>query len=283
MTQGRRNYYKNSPARRRARITRHCILSLKTLFLLGTMVGASLFFILVHDALTQSSYFEATGITVEGNRRLTKEAILEQADVKPGDNILGVNLKVLRHRLLANPWIAAADVRRELPDTIHLRVTERVPLAKVELSRPFFIDRTGEIVKSAGPSEQMEVPVVTGLKLSDVGFNDSIRSEMFGAVMEVLHLSLVEGSVLPIDMLSRIHADPDTGLVLFGFEKGVAIHLGFGDYHAKFERLGDVISHFRQGDQLSDIDYIYLKDVDRAVVRPSEGVSALRACRRKEV
>jgi cell division protein FtsQ len=281
--QTRKNYYRNSPERRRQRIIRRFVVSVKIVCLLACMGGASLFFILVHDALTQSSYFKAREIIVEGNRRLTTEAILKQAAVKPGDNVLGINLRILRYRLLANPWIAAADVWRELPDTIHIRVVERVPVAKVEVDGTFYLDDRGELVEPAGSSDDISVPLVTGLTLADMGPHSQPPSRVFGAVMEVLHLSQLDGSVLPIHMLRRIQADPDTGLTLFGFDCNLGVKLGFGEYNSKFNRLRDLISYFRQDDGVLNIEYIDLKDVDRVVVRPSRGMSAQKVCYRKGV
>jgi len=281
--QVRKNYYKNSPARRRERLIRRLIASMKIVCLLVAMGGASLLFILGHDALMQSSCFKAREVVVEGNRRLSKEAILNEAQVRPGDNILEINLKVLRYRLLANPWITAADVWRELPDKIHIRVTERVPIAKIELNRDFYLDDTGEIVAPAGASDQINVPLVTGLTLADTDPDNRARSKVFGGVIKVLDLSRLQASVLPIHMLHRIHADPDTGLTLFAFDSNLVINLGFGDYGAKFNRLGELMFHFKQDDKALNIEYIHLRDVDRVVVRPSEGGSALKVCCRKEV
>jgi len=281
--QVRKNYYKNSPARRRERRIRRFIMSMKILCLLVAMGGASLLFILGHDALMQSSCFNAREIVVEGNRRLSKEAILNEAEVRAGDNILEINLKVLRYRLMANPWITAADVWRELPDKIHIRVTERVPIAKIELSKTFYLDGTGEIVAPAQTSDKINVPLVTGLTLTDTDPENQTESKVFGAVIKVLHLSRLHGSVLPLHMLHRIQADTDTGLTLFAFDCNVAINLGFEDYSAKFNRLGELMSHFKQDGKALNIDYIHLKDVDRVVVRPSEGGSALKMCCRKEV
>lgn len=279
----RKNYYKNSRARKKERIVRRCVLCTKALLMAVVMGGTSLLFILGHDALTQSSYFDAQAITVEGNHRLSTPTILKQCGVKLHDNILGMNLRLLRHRLLAHPWVRAAEVERELPVSIHIRVRERVPLAMLKLNRLFYLDETGEVFKSVEPSDRIRVPVVTGLKLSDVDLGGQGRSNVFKAIMEVLRLSRLHGSVLPLDAIHNIHADPETGLTVFGFEKGLAIELGFGDYESKFNRLRDMMSYFRRGDELLDIACIDLNDLERVVVRPSGGVSLLGVSYRKEI
>jgi cell division protein FtsQ len=247
------------------------------------MGGTSLLFILCHDALTQSACFEAQTISVEGNRRLSKKAILKQAGAKRYDNILGLNLRLLRQRLLANPWICAAEVERRLPDSIHIRVRERVPVAMLKLNRLFFLDETGEVFKSVEPSDRIRVPVVTGLKISDIDLNGQGHSSVFAAMMNVLHLSRLHGSILPLDTIRTIHADPGMGLTLCGFEEDLVIRLGFGDYESKFNRLRDTMSYFRRGDGALGIERIDLNDLERVVVRPAGGVSFLEACYRKEI
>jgi cell division protein FtsQ len=153
----------------------------------------------------------------------------------------------------------------------------------LKFKRFFYLDETGEVFKSVEPSDRIRVPVVTGLKLSDVDLGGQGCSRVFKAIMEVLRLSRLHGSVLPLDAIHNIHADPETGLTVFGFEKGLAIELGFGDYESKFNRLRDMMSYFRRGDELLDIACIDLNDLERVVVRPSGGVSLLGVSYRKEI
>ncbi|UCD87126.1 MAG: FtsQ-type POTRA domain-containing protein [Desulfobacterales bacterium] len=132
------------------------------------MAGISLLLILAYDAVTQTSYFEAHEITVEGNKELSKQTVLKQAGLKLHENILAVNLNTIRYRLMAHPWVASAAIERALPDTIHIRVKERVPIAIVDLDRLFYVDERGEIFKPVESSDRVRVPVVTGLSLSGI-------------------------------------------------------------------------------------------------------------------
>ena len=279
----RKNYYKNSRPRRRPRIIRRCVLTAKLLLLLAGMGGTSLLFILVHDALTQNAYFQARTITVDGNQRLSREAILEQAGLKLHDNILLVNLGTALYRLLANPWIEAAEVERELPDAIHIKIAERYPIAMLDLGRRFYLDAGGEIFKRVEASDQIKAPVVTGLRFSDIDLNNPWRPGLFRDVMQVLRLSRLHGTVLPLRLLNRIHVDREMGLTLFAFESGLAIKLGFGGYESKYNRLRDMMSHLRPQARLSNIECIDLNDLDRVVVRPLRGVSVMGVSHRKEI
>lgn len=291
------------------------------------MAGTSLLLILAYDAVTQSSYFEARTITVEGSQRYSKEAILKQAGLKLHDNILSLNLNALRCRLLAHPWIAGAEIERELPDVVHIRVKERVPIAIVDLNQParlasppaiasaqarwteheqtdvegrlFYLDEEGEIFKPVEPSDKVKVPVVSGLALSDIDFNDRSHSLLFSSVMEVLRLSRLHQNVIPLHALRNVHVDREVGLTLYAFlapcnlpaapafaseadgrtQAGggvVAIRVGFGDYGSKYERLKDMIPYLKKESGFLNVQSIDLNDSDRVVVRQSLAGQAVR-------
>lgn len=320
-----KNHYKNSRAQRRQRVIRRFLLGLKVMLLAGGVFGTSLLLILAYDAVTQSPYFEARTITVQGNQRFSKETILKQVGLKLHENILSVNLNELRYRLMAHPWIAAAEVERELPDAIHIRVKERVPIAIVDLGRLasesdagrlFYLDEEGEIFKMVESSDKTRAPVVTGLSLSDIDFNDPWRSRLFSAVMKVLCSSRVDKNVIPFHALHRIDVDREMGLTLYAFfpprnlsatpaltgKAGVRTHtgrsmveikVGFGDYESKYNRLQNIVSHLKKEKGFLSPQSIDLNDLDRVVVRPSmsgqaesrsvSGGRDLWTSRRKEV
>ncbi|MGD9022143.1 MAG: FtsQ-type POTRA domain-containing protein [Deltaproteobacteria bacterium] len=272
------------------------LLSLKIMLLVAGMAGTSLLLILVYDAVTQSSYFEARTITVEGIQNLTKEGILKQAGVGIHENILSVNVNMVRHRLMENPWIAAAEIERALPDTIHIRVQEHLPIAIVDLNGMFYLDERGEVFKPVEPTDRIRVPLVTGLALSDMDFDDTARSETLRAVLEVLRLSRRQEKVIPFYKLHRVQIDRQTGLTLHASlaspnllpipaaapavarnvgtpvkagDGALAIKLGFEDYESKFSRLQFMASYLKSEDRLSNIRFIDLNDTDRVVIKPS--------------
>ena len=276
------------------------------MLLMGGTAGTSLLLILAYDAVTQSSYFEARTITLQGNQRFSKETILRRAGLKLHDNILSVNLNMLRCKLISHPWIAGAEIQRELPDAIHIQVKERVPIAIVDLSGSapaaneeagvaaslFYLDESGEIFKPVDPSDKVKVPLVTGLALSDIDFNDESPSRFFGATMEMLRLSRFHQEVIPLQAVERIDVDRETGLTLYALFRphnlpvtpaftgigetreqasrmAVAIKVGFGNYGSKYSRLGDIVSYLKKEGGFLNLQSIDLNDSDRVVVRLS--------------
>lgn len=235
-------------------------------------------FILVHDIVTQCDYFAARQLTVEGMRRLTREEVAKQAGVHTGINILSANLTLARKRLRAHPWIAEAEVSREIPSGLTIVIKEHTALATVDFGQKYLINRRGEIFKAWEPSDPDNLPVVSGLNLSDLTVydrsdpaqpsSDRIRSAPFKSVMDVLQLGGKKGSVLPNQVVKQIHVDRQTGLTVHAFDRGKTINLGFRDYADKYRMLSDFFSYLKHHRSISDFERIDLNNLQRVVVNP---------------
>ncbi|KQY64812.1 cell division protein FtsQ [Nocardioides sp. Root151] len=96
-----------------------------------------------------SSVLAVKGVDVEGNKLLTEEQVLAAADVRSGEPLARADMGAIKDRLEDLPAVASADVSREWPDRILVRVTERVAVAVVERGGTYRgIDATGFAFRS---------------------------------------------------------------------------------------------------------------------------------------
>jgi cell division septal protein FtsQ len=79
--------------------------------------------------LTGSELFRVRQIAFQGRRQAPIEAMHERLRPALSQNIFTVDLDALRHDLMDDPWIESARVRRKLPDTLHVTLRERTPVA----------------------------------------------------------------------------------------------------------------------------------------------------------
>ena len=84
------------------------MVGLKLIALIAVLMGFSALFMVGYAAVTRTDYFRTEAIKVSGASRLTESAILTQAKIHKGDNLLAINLGLVRKRLLAHPWVATA-------------------------------------------------------------------------------------------------------------------------------------------------------------------------------
>lgn len=268
----RRNFYKNSIAKQRVKIMEYFKTGLKISAGIAALLLVSFTFIFGYDFLTQCDYFKAKSFSVTGIGKLTKEQVLKQARLDKGVNILSVNLSEVRKRLIAHLWIAEAEVSREFPSKIHIRIKEQKALAVIDLERKFLINTAGEIFKEVSATDPDNLPIVSGLEFSDINVLEETRSLPFDAVMQVLKLGQNPNSFLPNTLIKRIHVDREIGLTIHApaFASGMisTIKIGYHDYPGKYVGLKAVLAYMKKRNEFSRLVSIDLNNIDRIVVLP---------------
>ena len=158
----RKNYRKGAKAKPRFAFLHRFLIGFNVVVGIAALLATSGLFILAHDLITQCDYFRAQSLKIEGMQRLTGKQIVQQARVSKGVNVMAVNLSMVRKRLKAHPWIAEAEVRREIPSGLYIRIKEQVPLAIVDLDRKYIINEHGQVFKEWTASDPDTLPLVSG-------------------------------------------------------------------------------------------------------------------------
>ncbi len=133
---------------------------------------------------TYTTIFEVREVLIRGERHTTETAVASQAQVA-GVNLFHLDLAAVEHRLEADPWIADAIVRRDLPATLVIDITEREPVA---------VDDLGEVVAADG----------TVLPFADVGGLPTIRPTTGTLAIDHRTSSAVAIASLPPSLQSRV-------------------------------------------------------------------------------
>jgi cell division protein FtsQ len=263
------NRYKNREPQLRRRF-KQTVMSIARLCLgAGLLAGLSLLLVFGHDALLQCHYFDAQRLSVAGNKRLSRQEVLDQAGLKPGVRTLSINLSLVRNRLLAHPWIADAELHRELPGTIDIRVREEQSVALIAIDRSWLVNPDGVIFKEATPAETLGLVVVEGLDYLDIPASGSGPSAAFRAVMEILALERRPEAPISLALIDRITVDREVGLTLTAFGGQKTIRMGYGDYAGKCARLKRLIDYLKQEGRFDEFAAIDLNSPERAVAAPA--------------
>jgi cell division septal protein FtsQ len=235
---------------------------LRTATLAAVLAGAGWY---VQDAMTSAAAFEVQELRVIGTRRLSDGEVEGLLDGLKGRNIVTTPLETWRQRLLASPWVRDASLRRALPSTIEVRISERVPLAVARSGNSLLlIDEQGTVVDEFGPRySALDLPIVEGL-LDRGGTPDPSPDEARVALVTATLASLREASLL--GRVSQI----DVGNV-----RNVAVVL-IGDSAVLYvgrERFAErVQAYLDMGDRLirmvQQVESVDLRFENRVYVRP---------------
>ena len=85
------------------------------------------------EKLSRSPRFQIVRIEIEGNRNLSRAEIEASLQLEAESNLLATNVGALRQKLETLSWVRRAEVGRDLPGTLKIRIDERTP---VVLSQP---------------------------------------------------------------------------------------------------------------------------------------------------
>ena len=218
-------------------------------------------------------------IEVAGIHNVTRSQVIDVMGADIGRNVFFVPLADRKRQLEDIPWVESATVMRLLPNRIKVQITERKPVAFVQIgSKISLIDANGVVMDTpAGAKEKYSFPVIVG---AGEGEPLSTRAARMKIYMDLVH-DLDSGGAHYSQDLSEVDlSDPEDVKVVAADPSGeVLIHLGSSNYLDRYKIYVAHVQEWRQQFQkLRSVDLRYSRQV---IVNPDEEVPKSRAARRK--
>lgn len=209
--------------------------------------------------LTRS--FPLKNLEITGNRHYSDTKIASIMGIKKGDCLLTVSVKDISHSLLSNQWIKGVFIRKVLPSTLIVKVTEATPTALIsDKLGLFLIDEDGMPLARIKGDRGAYLPLLTGMKLKrDI---EKIREAI------KLIKSLERKSILTQNNLVRISATRDYGLVMD--INGEIVRVGYGDYDNKIEQWQSVSQEVKA--RKINVVYLDVRFKEQVVIKPAKDI-----------
>jgi cell division septal protein FtsQ len=215
----------------------------------------------------QASGLQVRRITVHGNVRLSSGEVQGIVDGLRGSNILTVDLPGYRRRRMGSPWVADVALRRVLPSTVEVFVSERRPMGLCRLgSALYLVDPHGTLIDEFGPQyAEFDLPIIDGL-VGPPGAGrpsiDEARAELAARVIEALGIRKdIAQRVSQIDV-----SDAHDAVVLLQ-DDAAQLHLGEDRFLERLQSYVDLAPTLRKS--VPEIDYVDLRFDERLYVRPA--------------
>ena len=240
-----------------------------TIVLVGGGYQASL-------ALLSAPFLNVADIVVHGHSQLSESEVLILVEGVSGTNIFTVDLDRERRRLLASPWIQGGALRRVLPSTIEVFVTERRPLAVARFSEQLYlVDAGGLIIDEYGPRfAGFDLPIIDGLGSVGTG-TPAVNPDRMALASRLLQQLATKPEWL--DSISQIDvADPYDAVVLLSDDPAL-LHLGGGQFLERLGSYAELAPTLRE--RVSEIDYVDLRFGERVYVGPVDPSRGVRTRR----
>ena len=206
-------------------------------------------------------------IVVRGNERLSKGEVLAVLSGLRGESLFGTDLDVWRGRLMRSPWVRDAALRRSLPSTVEVVISERQPVGIGRLNgETYLLDERGVVIDQYGPQYgDLDLPIIDGLtdlSSDDGSATDVARTELAARLIAAVR-SRPEMShrVSQIDV-SDVH---NASVILSG--DAALIYVCEDQFLQRLQSYVELAPTLRA--RVPDIDYVDLRFDERIYVRPT--------------
>lgn len=218
-------------------------------------------------------------IEIAGIHNVTRSQVIDVMGADIGRNVFFVPLADRKRQLEEIPWVESATVMRLLPNRIKVQITERTPVAFVQIGNKIsLIDANGVVMDPpASATQKYSFPVIVG---TGEGEPLSTRAARMKIYMDVVHDLDSSGAHYSQDLSEVDLSDPDDVKVIASDPNGeVLIHLGSSNYLDRYKIYVAHVQEWRQQVQkLRSVDLRYSRQV---IVNPDEEVPKPRAAKRR--
>ena len=203
---------------------------------------------------------------VSGNSRMSSGEVVAVIEGLRGTNIVTADLEPWRQALLRSPWVAEAALRRVLPGTIAVAISERQPMGIGRVGDGLYlVDDRGGIIDQFGPNyAEIDLPIIAGLATAPHDNGPLIDGPRAGLAARVLASLQTRPSLAT--RVSEIDVSDARDAVLLLEGDTTLVRLGDGQFAERLQSYLDVAPALRE--RIPAIDYVDLRFDERVYVRP---------------
>lgn len=235
----------------------------KTIFIvvLACVVACSVVYGLwfLYQTKVDEGMFRPKNIIISGNVRASDEEIKDAADLeREGVTLTELDVRALRNSIVSLPWIKSVSVSIELPDTVHIDVTEHIPLGLVNQKQLVFVDNEGQVIKVWSSADDIIPPIVS---------TDRPIEEHPEIVTEAFAIAKMVSEYGYPHEIEEVHYEDAVGYVLY--TDTTEIRLGYDRFEERIERLLDVEDLLESKKTVADYILIDAEDnLNKVIVKP---------------
>lgn len=211
--------------------------------------------------------FRVDRITISGRERTSMDQLSRALGAGYGSPILAMNLTEAKDRLEALPSVRIAAVERRLPDSVHIAIVERQPIAIwQDNGEHMLIDNTGKVIPGSIAGYE-HLPLV-------VGDGAGLRAD------ELFTMLASEPTLAPRVKAAVRVSNRRWNLMLDDTNDGLEVRLPEESAEAAWHRLAEL--ERAQGLPAHQVRMVDLRLADRMILKTERASAPIDATRRKD-
>ncbi len=210
--------------------------------------------LIIKKGFEQSVFFTVDKVDIEGCRYVSSKKVLALTGLDVKSNMWAIQTSELAAKLEKQNWIEKAEIDKDWPSRIRIKIRERTPQALMSRNEElFYLDDNGEIFAPVLPENDRDFPVIS---IADNLEEKTVENERYiSSALGFLRLAAEGNPDLPKQNISEIHFS-ETGLVMFLVDYPFPVYLGKNDINQKYGRLSKVLSWLYSRKKIADTKYI---------------------------
>ena len=205
---------------------------------------------------SENAFYQIKDIVVQSSGNALKpDQVIKDLRIQRGQNLLALDLEELRREMELYPVVEKAEVLRELPGRLVIRITERIPLANITVGTNgpcYQIDRAGIIMDLMPYQKNSEefgkhlatLPRIKGAHITDLKIGRVTPSpEIFQALALIQKMDAMDlGFNLEIESINVSRR----GTVMVNTTDGALVKMGVSDVDKQLRRWALILNDARQ-------------------------------------
>jgi cell division protein FtsQ len=219
------------------------------------------------NLVLHASALQVRHISVHGNVRLSSGEVRDIIDGLRGSSILTADLPGYRRQLLASPWVADVALRRVLPATVEVFVSERRPIGLCRLRNELYlIDAQGTLIAQYGPQyAEFDLPIIDGLLRPPSSGQPTIDEDRAQLAARAIDAIAVRHDLA--QRISQIDVHDAHDVLVLMQKDPALLHLGEERFLERLQAYVDLAPALRE--RVPEIDYVDMRFEERVYVRPA--------------
>jgi len=224
------------------------------------VAGASAYSWLGHSRL-----FSVRVVDLNECEHVTRDEVVGMLGGAASGNIWALSKEEIGKRLQNHPFVREVSVRKAFPDRLIVRVSERKPVAMVNLDSLYYVDGQGLVFKRLTAYDSKDYPILTGFSRKDLLARDPITMRNLQRTIALLRRA--EDGVFSRN-LSEVHFDALDGCTLVRRDDGLQVKVGAMDPEEAMRRIEEALPKLAKLGQSHGI--VDLRTEGRIFVRSGE-------------
>ncbi|MDZ7697364.1 MAG: FtsQ-type POTRA domain-containing protein [Deltaproteobacteria bacterium] len=239
---------------------------LKVTIILAAVTFLSLFFLSGYHYLLKSPHLTLEHVQITGVDPHRQKELMALCGLNTEPNLLAINLKDLKKRIEAHPWIRSARLQRQLPHTLTIDIQRQAPVAILMSDGMYYINAWGEPFKKLSPSDDVDFPVITGISKDMASDGKGLET-----VVHVMNTLSSERGAWSVENLSEVNIRGDEDMSLYFGHLNAEVRCNGRNFSEKLAGLRRLTTHLKTSGKIDRVNRIDLNYTDGAVVSFESG------------